>query len=37
MMEAAKDMKGRGVNVTQVYANNDISKQVSGLNAAIAW
>jgi simple sugar transport system substrate-binding protein len=34
--QAAKDMKGRGVNVTQVYANNDISKQVSGINAAIA-
>jgi simple sugar transport system substrate-binding protein len=34
--QATKDMKGRGVNVTQVYANNDISKQVSGLNAAIA-
>ena len=29
-------MKGRGVNVTQVYANNDVSKQVSGINAAIA-
>ena len=34
--QAAKDMKGRGVNVTQVYANNDVSKQVSGINAAIA-
>jgi simple sugar transport system substrate-binding protein len=34
--QATKDMKGRGVNVTQVYANNDISKQVSGINAAIA-
>ncbi len=31
-----KDMKARGVNVTQVYANNDVSKQVSGINAAIA-
>jgi simple sugar transport system substrate-binding protein len=34
--QAAKDMKGRGVNVTQVYANNDVSKHVAGLNAAIA-
>lgn len=34
--QAAKDMRGRGVSVTQVYANNDVSKQVSGLNAAIA-
>ena len=34
--QAAKDMKGRGISVTQVYANNNVSKQVSGLNAAIA-
>ena len=34
--QAAKDMKGRGVGVTQVYANNNVAKQVSGLNAAIA-
>lgn len=34
--QAAKDMKSRGVSVSQVYANNDISKQVSGINAAIA-
>jgi len=34
--QAAKDMRSRGVSVTQVYANNDVSKQVSGLNAAIA-
>jgi len=34
--QATKDMKARGVNVTQVYANNDVSKQVSGINAAIA-
>jgi simple sugar transport system substrate-binding protein len=33
--QAAKDLKGRGVNVTQVYANNDVAKQVAGLNAAI--
>ena len=34
--EAAKDLKSRGVHVTQVYANNDVAKQVSGINAAIA-
>src|SRR2546429_9347169 len=34
--QAAKDMKARGVSVTQVYANNDVAKQVAGLNAAIA-
>ncbi|MGI8974602.1 MAG: substrate-binding domain-containing protein [Gaiella sp.] len=34
--QAAKDLKSRGVNVTQVYANNDVAKQVSGINAAIA-
>ena len=34
--QAAKDMKGRGITVTQVYANNNVSKQVSGINAAIA-
>jgi len=34
--QAARDLKGRGVSVTQVYANNDVAKQVSGLNAAIA-
>jgi simple sugar transport system substrate-binding protein len=34
--QAASDMKGRGVSVTQVYANNDVAKQVAGLNAAIA-
>jgi simple sugar transport system substrate-binding protein len=33
--QAAKDMKGRGVSVTQVYANNDVAKQVAGINAAI--
>jgi simple sugar transport system substrate-binding protein len=33
--QAAKDLKGRGVSVTQVYANNDVAKQVAGLNAAI--
>src|SRR6266478_896785 len=34
--QAKTDLKGRGVNVTQVYANNDVAKQVTGLNAAIA-
>jgi simple sugar transport system substrate-binding protein len=34
--QAAKDLKGRGVSVTQVYANNDVSRQVNGVNAAIA-
>ena len=33
--QAAKDLKSRGVSVTQVYANNDVAKQVSALNAAI--
>jgi simple sugar transport system substrate-binding protein len=34
--QAARDLKSRGVTVTQVYANNDVSKQVAGINAAIA-
>src|SRR6266487_2484410 len=34
--QAKKDLSGRGVNVTQVYANNDVAKQVAGINAAIA-
>src|SRR6476469_379005 len=34
--QAAKDLKGRGVSVTQVYANNDVTKQVAGINAAVA-
>ena len=34
--QAAKDLKSRGVNVTQVYANNDVPKQVAGISAAIA-
>jgi simple sugar transport system substrate-binding protein len=34
--QAAKDLKSRGVSVTQVYANNDVPKQVSGVNAAIS-
>jgi simple sugar transport system substrate-binding protein len=34
--QAAKDLKSRSVSVTQVYANNDVPKQVAGINAAIA-
>jgi simple sugar transport system substrate-binding protein len=34
--QAAKDLKSRGVTVTQVYANNDVAKQVAGINAAVA-
>jgi simple sugar transport system substrate-binding protein len=34
--QAAKDMKAHGVSVSQVYANNDVSKQVAGINAAVA-
>jgi simple sugar transport system substrate-binding protein len=34
--QAAKDLKSRGVSVTQVYAHNDVPKQVAGVNAAIA-
>ena len=34
--QAAKDLKNRGVSVTQVYANNDVTKQVTGINAAVA-
>jgi simple sugar transport system substrate-binding protein len=34
--QAASDLKARGVSVSQVYANNDVAKQVSGINAAIA-
>ena len=34
--QAAKDLRNRGVTVTQVYANNDVAKQVAGISAAIA-
>jgi len=34
--QAAKDLKSRGVSVTQVYANNNVAKQVAGINAAIS-
>lgn len=34
--QAARDMRGHGISVMQVYANNNVSKQVSGINAAIA-
>ena len=34
--QASSDLKGRGISTTQVYANNDVAKQVAGINAAIA-
>jgi simple sugar transport system substrate-binding protein len=34
--QATNDLKARGVTTTQVYANNDVAKQVAGVNAAIA-
>src|SRR3954468_18745788 len=34
--QAAHDLKPRGVSVTQVYANNDVAKQVAGIDAAVA-
>jgi simple sugar transport system substrate-binding protein len=34
--QAAKDLKSRGVSVTQVYANNDVAKQAAGINNAVA-
>jgi simple sugar transport system substrate-binding protein len=34
--QAKQDLKGRGVSVTQVYADNNVPKQVAGINAAIA-
>ena len=34
--QAAQDLTGRGISVTQVYANNNVSEQVSGLDAAIS-
>src|SRR2546427_8315170 len=34
--QAKTDLKSRGVSVTQVYANNDVPKQVAGINAAVA-
>jgi simple sugar transport system substrate-binding protein len=34
--QAQKDLKSRGVSVTQVYANNNVPKQVAGINAAVA-
>jgi simple sugar transport system substrate-binding protein len=34
--QATKDLKARGLSVTQVYANNDVAKQVAGINAAIS-
>jgi simple sugar transport system substrate-binding protein len=34
--QAAKDLKSRGISVTQVYANNNVQKQASSINAAVA-
>src|SRR5262245_61903590 len=34
--QASTDLKARGVSTTQVYANNDVAKQVAGINAAVA-
>src|SRR5262245_57677163 len=34
--QATTDLKARGIQTTQVYANNDVAKQVAGINAAIA-
>ena len=34
--QATSDLKARGIQTTQVYANNDVAKQVAGINAAIA-
>src|SRR5438093_13392569 len=34
--QAQKDLRSRGVSVTQVYANNNVPKQAAGINAAIA-
>ena len=34
--QAKKDLKSRGVSVTQVYANNDVTKHANGINAAVA-
>src|SRR5262245_28852002 len=31
--QAAKDLKLRGVSVTQVYANNDVAQQAAGRSA----
>jgi simple sugar transport system substrate-binding protein len=34
--QAARDLRSRGVSVTQVYANNNVTRQVQGIDAAIA-
>ena len=34
--QAQRDLRSRGVSVTQVYANNDVAKQAAGINAAVA-
>ena len=33
---AARDLRSRGISVTQVYANNNVQKQASAINAAVA-
>jgi simple sugar transport system substrate-binding protein len=33
---AARDLRSRGVSATQVYANNNVQKQASAINAAVA-
>ena len=34
--QAVSDLKSRGVSATQVYAHNDVSKQVQAISAAVA-
>ncbi len=34
--QAQRDLRSRGVSVTQLYANNDVAKQAAGINAAVA-
>ena len=34
--QAAKDLRNRGISVTQVYANNNVQRQASAINAAVA-
>jgi simple sugar transport system substrate-binding protein len=33
--QARKDLKAQGVSVTQVYANNDVTKHANGINSAV--
>ena len=34
--QAAKDLRSRGISVSQVYANNNVQKQASSISAAVA-